>query len=98
MTSTTVDYRNTVFEHPTLTRIHGEPTFEGIHHLHKELMINAQTVHSDLGGGTHGHLGLVLSPQQYALIRNAAYTHPQHPGPLVIPLGTMQHIARTMKD
>ena len=76
MTSTTVDYRNTVFEHPTLTRIHGEPTFEGIHHLHKELMINAQTVHSDLGGGTHGHLGLVLSPQRYPLIRNAAYTPP----------------------
>ena len=98
MTSTTVDYRTTVFEFPTLTKIHGEPTFEGVRRLHKELMVNAQTVHSDLGGGAHGHLGLVLSPARYALISNTAYNRPNHPGPLVIPAGTTQHIARTMKD
>ena len=26
-------------------------------------------VHSTLGGGAHGHLGLVLTPAQYALLR-----------------------------
>ena len=93
-----VDYRNAVFEHPTVTCIHGEPTFEGISRLHKELMINAQTVHSNLGRGAHGHLGLVLSQRRYALISNAAYTRPQSPGPLVIPPGTTQHIDRTMKE
>ena len=69
------DYCTTVFEHPTLTRIHGEPTFEeGIRILHKEVMVNVQTIHSELlGGGTHGHLGLVLLPQRYALLSSAAY-------------------------
>ena len=68
MTTHTVDYRTTVFEYPNLTRIHGEPTFETIKKLYRELMINAQTVHSDLGGGAHGHLGLTLSPGRYALL------------------------------
>ena len=98
MTTNTVDYRNTVFEHPTLTKIHGEPTFEGIRTIHQELMINAQTVHSDLGGGAHGHLGLVLSPRRYALLSNAAYNRPVHPGQLVIPAGNTIHMARTMRD
>ena len=62
MATNMVDYRNTVFEHLILTKIHGEPTFEVIRTLHRELMVNAQTVHSDLGGGEFGHLGLVLSP------------------------------------
>ena len=66
--------------------------------MHKELMVNSQTVHSDLGGGTHGHLGLVLSPGRYALISNAAYNRPAHPGQLVIPAGTTLHLARTMRD
>ena len=87
-----------MFKYPTLTRIHGEPTFEGVRKLHKELMVNAQTVHSDLGSGAHGHLGLVLSPQQYALLSNVNYNRPQHPGQLVILAGTTQHIARTMKE
>ena len=98
MATHTVDYRNTVFEYPTLTKLHGEPTFEGVRLLHKELMVNSQTVHSDLGGGAHGHLGLVLSPRRYALISNAQYNRPQHPGQLVIPAGTTLHMARTMRD
>ena len=51
-----VDYHSTVFKHPTFTRIHGEPTFEAIRTLQKEVMVNAQTVHSELGGGANGHL------------------------------------------
>ena len=88
-----VNYRSMVFKHPTLENIHGEPTFESIWTLHKEIMVNSQTVHSDLGGGAHGHLGLVLSPAQYALICNAACNRPQHPGTLIIPPGTTQHMA-----
>ena len=84
-----VDYRLTVFEHPTLKRIHGEPTFESIRRLQKEIMLNAQTVHLELGGGAHGHLGLVLSPERYTLICNSAYNRPQHPRILIIPPGTI---------
>ena len=100
MTSTTsfIDYRNTAFEIATLTKIHGEPTFESIRKLQREININAQCVHSELGGGAHGHLGLVLTPQEYALHSNAAYRRPNHPGPLVIPPGTTQHMANTMRE
>ena len=98
MTTPTVDYRTTAFEHPTLTKIHGEPMFEGVWQLHKEVMVNAQTVHSDLGGGTHGHLGVVLSPRRYALLSNAEYHRLNHPGQLIVPAGMTLHMARTMRD
>ena len=98
MATHTVNYCATVFEHSTLTRIHGEPTFEGIRLLHKEVMVNAQTVHLDMGGGSHGYLGLTLSPRCYTLISNAQYNRPTHPGQLIIPAGTTQHIARTLQD
>ena len=61
-------------------------------------MVNTQTVHSDLGGGAYGHLGLTLSPQRYALISNAAYNRPNHPGQYIIPAGTTQYRAQTLKE
>ena len=88
ITAQPVDYCNVIFEHPTLTRIHGEPTFEGIQLLNMEIVVTAQTVHSNLGGGAHGHLGLVLSPQRCVLISNAAYNCLQQPGQLTVPAGT----------
>ena len=74
MTTHMIDYHTTVFEYPNLTKIHGEPIFEGFQVIHKELMVNTQKVQSDLGSGAHVHLGLVLSPQRYTwLISNACY-------------------------
>ncbi len=84
MATSTVDYQNTFFKHANLTKIHGEPTFESIRILQREIIVNALSVHSDLGGGAHGHIGLVLSPQEYALHSDAAYECPQHPRQLVI--------------
>ena len=44
------------------------------------------SVHSDLGGGETGHLGLVVSPATYqTLVLNApAYRRPVNPGRFVI--------------
>lgn len=55
-------------------------------------------VHSDLDGGAHGHLGLVLSPREYALHSNAAYNWPNHPSPPIIPAGTNLHLSKTLHD
>ena len=63
MTSTNIDYVDTYFEFPTLTNIHGEPTYFQLKELKNELKSNATSVTSDLGGGGNGHLGLVLSQQ-----------------------------------
>ena len=92
------NYHSTVFGYLTLTRVHGKPTFESICALHKEVMANTKTVNSELGGGAHGHLGLILSPRCYALLSNSPYHCPHHLGQLVIPTDTMQHVACTMSD
>ena len=64
MTSTNIDYVDTYFELPTLTKIHGEPTYFQLKELKNELKSNATSVTTDLGGGGHGHLGLVLTPAE----------------------------------
>ena len=96
--TTAINYIDTNFEFKELTKIHGEPTYETIKTLHNQLKANASSVPSGLGGGNFGHLGLVLTPAQYALISAAPFDRPVHPGPLVIPAGTAQHAATTMKE
>jgi hypothetical protein len=62
MSILTVNYREIFFEYPDLTKIIGIPAFETLHLLNQGIKSNAITVHSNLGGGQHGHLGLVVSP------------------------------------
>ena len=95
--STAIDYK-VYFEFSTLTKIHGDPTFDSIKTLHNQLKTNSQTIPSNLGGGAHGHLGLVLNAAQYALLSNAPFIHPEHPGTLVIPPNTTQHMSTTMRE
>ena len=68
MVSSGINYRETYFEFPELTKLPGEPTSESLHKLRTELKANAQSVYSNLSDGAHGHLALVLSDAQYALI------------------------------
>ena len=87
MTSNTdIDYKNNIFEHPELTRIVGEPTTATLITLQAEIRDNAQAVQTVLGGGAHGHLGLVCTPAAYrALLPGTdAYVRPANPGPLNI--------------
>ena len=81
-----IDFKNNIFEYPDLTRIIGEPTTAALITLRNEIKANAQAVHSTLGGGAHGHLGLVCSPETYATLvpGNTPYISPIHPGRLVI--------------
>ena len=87
-----INYRES-FPIPDLTRIIGIPTFETLRKMSNELKQNASSVYSNLGGGAHGHLGLLLSPQMYALISNVPYVRPNHPGPLIIPQNATRHAA-----
>ena len=96
-TSKDVNYFN-YFEHKDLTKIHGEPTYDTIKLLHDQIKANAASVRSSLGGGLYGHLGLVLSPTEYAMVSNTPFDRPNHPGVLVIPQGTLLHAANTMKE
>ena len=56
-----INYKDTIFEQDNLTPIRGEPTFKIIHKIWKDIKSNAKSVYSNIGGGAHGHLGLVIT-------------------------------------
>lgn len=61
MTTDPEVYATAYFGYPLLDDIHGEPAWEDLRYINKQLKHNSHTVIFDLGGGQHGHLGLVLS-------------------------------------
>ena len=94
MPATNIDYANTYFEFPELSKIHGAPTYPTIRIIKDEVKANASSVASDLGGGANGHYGIVVDPTEYAMVPGTIpYVRPMYPGALVIPPGMMLHIA-----
>ena len=72
--------------------------FEMVHTLWNKIKANAFSVYSHHGGGTHGHIGLVLTAAQYADISNSVFTCPAHPGPLAIPPAATAVQRSTIQD
>ena len=56
-------------------------------------MVHAASVPCDLGGGSHGHLRLALTPVEYTNINPLAYIRHLHPGILNILVGTANYEA-----
>ena len=89
------NYRDTIFEYTDLTIINSEPTYETLKNLVNQLKANARAVRTTLGGGQHGYLGLILSPQQYNILApGTPFIRPPHPGPLVIPPYQLPHVTQ----
>eukprot|EP00957_Ditylum_brightwellii_P199960 15243473-Ditylum_brightwellii.AAC.1 len=70
-------------------KIVGEPTYKSIKHLQNQLISNASTLESMLGGGSNGLAGLVAFPHVYLLQTDQHCIRPANPGetptyPLVI--------------
>ena len=82
-----IDYAKTYFKYPIPTPIQGEPTHKALKRLKNELRANASSVDTDLGGGDHGYLGLVLTDIEYGNIvpTPPAFIAPAYPGTLTIP-------------
>ena len=85
MTSTSsINYKDSYFEQPVLTEIYLEPIYETLHHLKNELKANASSVPTTLGGGNHGYLGMILTPENYHCIAPTdPFSWPSNPGVLV---------------
>ena len=84
MSTSSVNYKESNFEHPFLTKIRGEPTYETLHHLKNELKANASSVPITLGVGKHGKQKMILLPAEYHLIMPTnTFTWPPNPGILV---------------
>ncbi len=76
------------FPYPTFDPIIGEPTYETITAVARQLKANATSVHSELGGGALGHLALIMTPAIYATIALVPFNAPGNPGPTpIIPAG-----------
>ena len=93
MTNPNIDYITTTFEFPTLTKIQGVPTYEQLRPIKNEMKSNAASVPCDLGGGAHGHLGLMLTGAEYSNVAHIPYVRPIHPGVLLIPPATPNYEA-----
>ena len=71
--------------------------YESLNKLKKQLK-KIQSLSSNIGGGEHGNLGLILTTEEYALSPLDEEEHTTHPGALNIPDNTPQITALTMRD
>jgi hypothetical protein len=56
------------FPHPILPTVEGEPDYQTIHATRKFHQANSRAIDTHLGGGTLGHLGLIISDAAYSNI------------------------------
>ena len=76
----TVDEILDQFSKKELTKIVGEPTLDSIQKLEEEVQENASMVNTSLGGGNHGHLGMVMAAPEYLTLEGTPFAVPQNPG------------------
>ena len=93
MVNPNIDYVTTNFEYPVLTKIHGIPTYEALRKIKNEIKYNTASVPCDLGGGNHGHLGVVLTQVEYSSITITPYVRSVHSGIVNIAVGTPNYEA-----
>ena len=76
------------FPHKHLPAIVGAPNYESIKELHLKLNENAIKVHSNLGGGALGYLGITVEPAIYTTLSATPFQTPPNPGATpVFPVG-----------
>jgi hypothetical protein len=68
MKYSTVEEVMASFPHPILPTVEGEPDYQTIHVTRKFLQENARAFDTHLGGGTLGHLGLIILDVSYSNI------------------------------
>jgi hypothetical protein len=56
------------FPHPILPTVEGETDYKTIHATRRFLQANSRAINTHLGGGTLGHLGLIISDVSYSNI------------------------------
>jgi hypothetical protein len=68
MKYSTVEEVMTSFPHPILPAVEGDPDYQTINATRKFLKANVQAINTHLGGGTLGHLGLIILDVSYSNI------------------------------
>lgn len=82
MIGTTVESIIESFPTSSIPSVEGEPTYKSIKEVEKCIITNASSIESELGGGQHGLLGLVISPERYLTITGHEFIPHENPGAL----------------
>jgi hypothetical protein len=69
------------FPQSSLPKVAGEPTSEDLKVIRRLLNTNAMSVASYEGGGRHGHLGIIMTNEEYFAIAVDVFPVPNNPGP-----------------
>jgi hypothetical protein len=81
MTASTLDEQIAGFPHSSLPKVAGESTFKDLKVIRRLLNTNAMSVASYEGGGRHGHLGIIMTDEEYFAIAVDVFPVPNNPGP-----------------
>ena len=69
----------TKFPTKILPPITGEPDYDCISQLNQLMYGNAATLPTTLGGGAHGHVGLIMKATLYVTLAATSYVTPNEP-------------------
>ena len=64
----------------TVTKIQGQPTNQDLTILEKELIVILANILMALGGGNHGHAGILMDPEKYLVTAGVPFANPANPG------------------
>jgi hypothetical protein len=79
MMASTPDELIVGFPHSSLPKVTGEPTFEDLKVIRRLLNTNAMSVASYEGGGHHGHLGIIMTNEEYFAVAVDVFSVPNNP-------------------
>jgi hypothetical protein len=68
------------FPHSSLLKVTGEATFEDLKVIRRLLNTNTMSVSSYVGGGRHGHLGIIMTNKEYFAIAADVFPLPDNLG------------------
>jgi hypothetical protein len=81
MTASTLDELIAGFLHSYLPKVTGEPTFKDLKVIRRLLNTNTMSVASYEGGGHHGHLGIIMTKEEYFAVAVDVFPVPNNTGP-----------------
>ena len=65
----------------TVTKIHGQPTSHDLTNLEKEIISILANIPTTLGGGNHGHVGVIMDQVDYnTMTTGIDFVNPVNPG------------------
>ena len=68
------------FPMKTMPKLDGEPNYGNINTMVQLLYEKAASLPTTLGGGQHGHIGIIMTTQLYNTLANTLYKNPPDTG------------------